>query len=300
MSAQPSVVWVGDRLVARDQATVPLDDFAARYGAACFETMLARHGRVFRLTAHLDRLAVGLRGMGVQPPPVEVLRAAIAATLHANGLRDASVRLVVSAGSAHAPDLDAARGPLLSVTADPLAPPAGPAHLRIVGVRLDERRPLLGAKTANFLPYLLARQEARQGGAEDALLLNHAGDVVESATANVFVLLRGVLVTPRLADGPIAGITRATVIEVARALGQRVEERCLAPAELSEAEAVVLTNSLVGFRPVAHVEGVLPASPVALDWRAADALPLALTQLGEAYQALVEHECAVAGADGGA
>ena len=85
-SSETSMAWVGDRLVRRAQATVPLDDFAARYGAACFETMLVRNGRVFRLSAHLDRLAFGLRGMGMEPPPSEAITAAIDATL-AGGTR---------------------------------------------------------------------------------------------------------------------------------------------------------------------------------------------------------------------
>jgi len=177
------MAWVGDRIVPRAEATVPLDDFAVRYGAACFETMLARNGVVFRLEAHLARLAHGLLGMGAEPPASDVVRTAIQATLDANGLVNASLRLEVSAGSGHTPDLDAATGPLLTLTAGPVTLPPEPPRLRIVSVRLDERRPLHEAKTANFLTYLIARREARHAGADDAILLNHAGDVAEAATS---------------------------------------------------------------------------------------------------------------------
>ena len=61
--------WVDGAVVPRGEARVSIDDFAVRYGAACFETMLARGGGVFRLDAHLDRLAAGLRAMGVAAPP---------------------------------------------------------------------------------------------------------------------------------------------------------------------------------------------------------------------------------------
>ena len=298
-SSQPSTAWVGDRLVPRDEATVPLDDFATRYGAAMFETMLARHGRVFRLQAHFDRLARGLRGMGVEPPPFEAVRAAIDATLAANGLRDASLRLVVSAGSGRAPNLEAAHDPLMTLTADPLptSAPSAP-RLRVVSVRLDEHRPLRDAKTANFLTYLLARREARLGGADDALLLNHAGDVAEAATANLFVLLEGTLVTPPIEAGPIAGITRAAVIEVARTLDVLVVERRVMLTDLARVEAVLLTSSIAGPTAAASIEGAPPASPAAIAWHAPTSEPTVVVRLREAYLALVERECAVAVAHG--
>lgn len=294
MSAQPSMAWVGDRLVRRDKAAIPLDDFAARYGAACFETMLVRNGRVFRLDAHLDRLAAGLHGMGVEPPAAGVVRDAIEATLAASGLHDASLRLAVSAGSGHRPDLDAARAPLMTLTADPLPSPPPSPHLRVVSVRLDERRPLREAKTANFLPYLLARREARHAGADDALLLNHAGDVAEAATANVFALLDGVLVTPAIESGPLAGITRAALIEVARSLDVLVAERTIVLDDLARAEAVLLTSSIAGLVPVASIEAAPPASPGTLSWRAPSPGSPAAERLRAAYEALVARECGVA------
>lgn len=294
------MAWVGGRLIPRGAASVPLDDFAARYGAACFETMLVRHGRVFRLDAHLHRLAFGLRGMGVEPPSAAAVRAAIDATLAANGLRDASLRLAVSAGSGHAPDLDAADAPLMTLTADPPPPPPVPPRLRVVSVRLDEHRPLRGAKTANFLPYLLARREARQSGAGDALLLNHAGDVAEAAAANLFALIDGVLVTPALEAGPLPGVTRAALIEVARALSVPAAERRIALGDLAGAEAVLLTSSIAGPVSVASVEGVPPVSPVAIEWHAPATEPALVARLRAAYAALVERECAVAGPGGGA
>ncbi len=291
------MAWVGDRLVPRDEATVPLDDFGARYGAACFETMLARGGIVFRLDAHLDRLVLGLRGMGVDPPTAGIVRKAIEATLAANGLRDASLRLVVSAGSGYRPDLDAVSSPLMTLTADPLPPPPRPPRLRVVSIRLDERRPLREAKTANFLPYLLARREARQAGAVDALLLNHAGDVAEAATANIFALVDDILVTPAIESGPLAGITRAALIEVARTLSIPVAERRIPLEDIARAEAVVLTSSIAGVVPVASVEAAPPASPMTLAWRAPAAHPV-VERLRAAYEARVMRECGVAARDG--
>ncbi len=300
MSTPPSMAWVRDRLVPREQATISIDDFGFRYGAACFETMLARNGVVFRLEPHLARLAYGLREMGAEPPPGDLLRRAIDETLRANDLVDASLRLEVSVGAGHTPDLDAATEPLVTLTAGPLTLPPEPPRLRITSVRLDERQPLRGAKTANFLTYLLARREARGTGADDALLLNHAGDVTEAATSNVFLLRHDALVTTAPEAGPISGITRAAVIEVARAIGIPVEERRVTLHDLTRADAVLLTNSIVGILPAASVEGERPASPEAVDWRPASTLPHTVARLSAEYEALVADECGLARRGGGA
>ncbi len=281
----PSVAWVNGTLTPRSEARISIDDFGARYGAACFETMLARHGRIFRLGAHLDRLQRGLRGMQVEPPLRTQLRDAVTETLAANGLRDASVRLTVSAGHGHAPDLAAAREPAVVVTADVLPPPAPPARLRVVSVRLDERRPLADAKVANFLPYLLARAEARDAGADDALMLNHDGAIAEAATANLFAVIAGTLFTPRVEDGPLPGITRAALIEVAAATGLACEERTLHLGELADAEAVFLTSSVQGIRGVVSIVGE------GIDWQAPSEEHPRVAQLAVGYEALVEREC---------
>ena len=279
--------WVDGAVVPREEARISIDDFAVRYGAACFETMLARGGSVFRLDAHLDRLAAGLRAMGVAPPERAALADAVEATLSANALTEASVRLTVTAGRGHAPDLARASTPGVIVTADPLPPPPAPSRLHVVATRIDARRPLAAAKTAQFLPYLLARAEARAAGADDALLLNHDGAIVEAATANVFLLRAGGLETPPLTDGPLPGVTRAVVIEVARSLGMPVVERSLGLSDLALAEAVLLTSSVAGIIPAASVLAARPEAPANLDWHAREPAPAALAALTQAYDRVI-------------
>ena len=108
----PAFAWLDGALVPRADATISIDDFAVRYGAACFETMRAFGGRVFRLDRHLERLRAGLAEMYVtEPPSAAALSDAVAATLSVNGLHDAHVRLTVTAGRAGAPDLALACAP---------------------------------------------------------------------------------------------------------------------------------------------------------------------------------------------
>ena len=284
------VAWVDGALLSRSEARVSIDDFAVRYGAACFETMLARHSCVFRLDAHLDRLEAGLRAMLVEPPARDALRHAVVATLAANALTEASVRLTVTAGAGHVPDLRAASAPSVIVTADPLPPAPASPRLRVVATRIDAHRPLLAAKSAQFLPYLLARAEARDAGADDALLLNHDGAIVEAATANVFLVRDGGIATPPLADGPLPGVTRAALIEVAHSLGVPAVERRLTLNDLALAEAVLLTSSVAGVLVVASLVASAPEAPQHLDWHAREPAPALVAQLRAAYEALVSAE----------
>lgn len=259
--ADGALAWVNGQVVPRAEAAVSIDDMGFLYGTACFETMRAYDGCVFRLDRHLDRLALGLSALGVEPPAPRGLQQAVEETLRANGLADARVRLTVTPGRGSGrPGLQAAAGagPTVVVVAEPPPAPAGPAALLVAATRVHERRPLARAKHAHFLPYLLARAEAQAAGCDEALMLNGAGRVAEAATANIFAVFDGRLVTPPIEEGPLPGVTREAVLECAAALAVGVEERPLelaGAAGLLGAAEVFLTSSVVGIRPVARIDG---------------------------------------------
>ncbi len=252
--------WLNGELLPRSEARVPIDDRGFLYGAACFETLRAYGGAVFRLGRHLDRLEAGLRAMGVEAPPRAELQAAIAATLEANALPEARVRLTVSAGTGGArPGLEPAEAPLVLVTVQPVPEAPAPARALVArGTRVTADRALPFAKTVNYLGPLLALEEARRAGLDQALLLDLDGDVVEASTANVFALIgeagrKGVLVTPPLEAGALPGVTREAVLECARGLGLEAAERRLPLDHLLAAREALLTNSIVGVQPLAEV-----------------------------------------------
>ena len=255
----PGYVWLNGELLPRSEARVPIDDRGFLYGAACFETLRAHGGAIFRLDRHLDRLEAGLRAMGVEAPPRAALQAAIAETLEANALPEARVRLTVSAGTGGArPGLEPGGAPLVLVTVQPVPEAPAPARALVArAARITADRPLPFAKTVNYLGPLLALEEARRAGLDQALLLDLDGDVVEASTANVFALIGGegarVLVTPPLEAGALPGVTREAVLECARELGIEAAERRLPLAELLTASEALLTNSIVGVQPLAEV-----------------------------------------------
>ena len=285
-------VWLNGALLPRSEASVPIDDRGFLYGAACFETLRAFGGAVFRLGRHLDRLEAGLRALGVEPPPRDVVEAAIAETLEANALPEARVRLTVSAGTGGArPGLEPAGTSLVLVTAQPVPDSVAPARVLVARVTAD--RPLPFAKTVNYLGPLLALEEARRAGLDQALLLDRDGEVVEASTANVFAVLAGedgaggVLVTPPLEAGALPGVTREAVLECARGLGLETAERRLPLAELLAAREALLTNSIVGVQPLAELRD----GDRSYEFEAPGPLTRALI---EAYREAVARECGVA------
>jgi len=287
------LAWVDGQLIPRSQPAVPVDDAGLKFGAAAFETMLARNGRIFRWPAHLQRLNTGLALLRVTPPPTDLLERAITEALEANALpdaSDASVRLSVSPGDTPAPDLRTARAPRIIVTVAPAATTTR-GRIAVAATRIDADRPWAHAKLAQFLPYLLAREEARELGADDALLLDHDGHAVELATANLFLVLRDGatdrLLTPPLACGPIPGITRAAIIEVARTLEVPIEEAPVTLDHLAIAPAAFGTNSLAG---IASLESLTATTPTPLNITYDTAHPL-LARIATAYEALVTAEC---------
>lgn len=286
-------VWLNGSLLPRSEASVPIDDRGFLHGAACFETLRAFGGSVFRLGRHLDRLEAGLQAMGAEPPPRDVLHAAIAETLEANGLPEARVRLTVSAGRGGArPSLEPAE-PLVLVTAQPVPEAVEPARALVArGTRVTADRPLPLAKTVNYLGPLLALEEARRAGLDQALLLDLDGAVVEASTANVFAVLggedgKGLLVTPPLEAGALPGVTREAVLECARGLGIETAERRLPLADLLAAREALLTNSIVGVQPLAELRD----GERSREFEAPGPVTRALM---EAYREVVARECRLA------
>jgi branched-chain amino acid aminotransferase len=171
--------------------------------------------------------------------------------LAACGLMEASLRLTVTRGPAPRGVLPpSSPSPTVLMTAVPAGASPGTALIAVASVtRRNEHSPLSRIKSLNYLDSILARREAADHGADDAVLLNTQGRVAETTTANLFAVIDGVVVTPPVAEGALPGIARRLVLEALEVI-----ERPLLLQELYRAEEIVLTNSL-GVRPVAAVDG---------------------------------------------
>ena len=243
--------WLNGRLLEDGTAAIDPGDRGFTLGDGLFETIRASGGSACHLDRHFARLR---RGAAVLDLPVpwadEAIAEAIAEVLAANRLTDAAIRVTLSRGpGARGVPPPAQPTPTLLITAAAAAP-AGPAVAIIATVtRRNQASPLSQIKSLNYLDNILARLEAARLGANEALLLNTVGRVVESSAANLFVVLDGVLTTPPIEDGPLPGIMRGLLIERCGAV-----ERSLTPDLLFAAESAFLSSSL-GLRPLVMVNG---------------------------------------------
>jgi len=238
--------------------SIPLDDRGLLLGDGLFETVLAMDGELVDLAAHLDRMTAGC--MALRLPALDM---ALAERLMREALAEvaaprAAVRLTLTAGSGgRGLDRPAAPDLRLFAAASASPRPLAPVKVIVSGVRRNEGSPASRLKTLSYLDNVLARAEATERGADEALMLNSRGELAGGAAANLFWVQEGRLFTPALECGVLAGTMRARVLRAAARLGVEVVE-VRAPAEaLASAEAVFLTNSLIGVREVWAVDEVV-------------------------------------------
>jgi branched-chain amino acid aminotransferase len=259
-------ISVDGRIGAPEEACVPVLDRGFLYGDSVYEVLWWHRGAPIQEREHLERLAESARRIYLDlGGPPERFSLAVAATVAAADVgpdEDAYVRLVVTRGA----------GPIGLRFGTGLAPTVvvivAPAHRpdpatweRGVSVALVERRRVPrraldpGAKTGNYMNNVLALHEANLAGADDAVMLNERGEVAEGTSSNVYVTLRGAVVTPPLDAGILKGTTRSRVIALCRGNAIPVEERPLSPRDLLGADEVFLTSSVRGVVPVVSIDG---------------------------------------------
>jgi branched-chain amino acid aminotransferase group I len=256
------VVHVDGRLVPRDEARVSVFDSVVQGGDAVWEGLRVYDGKVFALDRHLDRLfssAHALRFEGV--PPRNEVRDAVIETLTANGMYDgAHVRLTLTRGpkvtSGMSPSFNRA-GCCLIVLAEWKDPVFDSTGIRLITSSVRRNSPAhLDSKIHhnNLLNNILAKIEADVAGADDALMLDQHGFVAETNATNVFVVRMGSLVTPH-ADACLPGITRAIVLELARAAGLQAVERNVSLSEVYTADEAFTAGTMGELTPVLEVDG---------------------------------------------
>ena len=247
-------VWLNGRLVDDHAACISPSDRGFLLGDGVFETLRSYSGRLPTLRAHLERLGTGAGVLGIALPPLAELEQGATDLLAASGLDDARMRITVTSGTGP-PGL--ARGearPTVLITAAPLREPSGTATAVVPPWVHDERRPLAGVKTISRAESVIALAYARERGADEALFLNTAGNLCEATTANVFAVRDGLIATPPLSAGCLAGITREQVLRLCRALDLDAEERDLPAGVLQSADELFLTSSTRGVQALVAVD----------------------------------------------
>jgi branched-subunit amino acid aminotransferase/4-amino-4-deoxychorismate lyase len=253
----PPLCWVNGLRIDPQAPAISVLDRGFTLADGCFETMRAYSGTVFRLDAHLARLATTLARLGMAVPPH--LDAAISdavRTLSAARV-DRSVRLTVTRGRGSGVAPPGAVEPTTVLLVDRLGPSTSVRHgLRVCVAdgRRNEYAPTAGLKTLSYTDAVVALSAARAQGADDAILLDTGGHLSEGSSSNIFAVIRGIARTPPVRCGALPGITRAAVLEILARLAIPIDESPIPAGALTEADEVFLTSSLREVAPVIAVD----------------------------------------------
>ncbi len=280
------IFYLNGKLLPREQAKISLLDYGFLYGYGLYETLRAYNGKAFRLDNHLARLKFSGERLGILVH-VGLIREAVNNVIKANGFAQTRLRISVSPGEGSmSPNLASCELPTVAVLAMEYTPPTPGKyeqgyHAVTSVIRRNNRSPVVYHKTANTMESMLARQESRRAGSDEAIFLNARGCVTEAAGSNVFIVSNGKLLTPKFEAGILPGVTRVIVFELATQLGIKFKEINLKPEALLAADEAFITNSMVEIMPLTLLDG----KPIA------EGKPGPITgRLIKAYRRLVKKE----------
>jgi branched-chain amino acid aminotransferase len=256
------IVNVGGHLTHRDKAAISPFDSAVQGGDAVWEGLRLYHGRIFRLAEHLARLRRSAAALAFTSiPSDEEITGEIHRTVQANGMTDdVHIRLTLTRGVKTTSGMDPRlnnSGPTLIVLAEHKPPVYDSAGITLITSSVRRAPPdSLDPKIHhnNLLTSILAKIEANNAGADDAVLLDHRGFVAEANATNIFLVTHGTLATPTAAACP-EGITRAAVLELAAGAGIPHQTGDYSLTEFYTADEVFVTGTMGGIAPVISLDG---------------------------------------------
>ncbi|HOM16259.1 MAG TPA: branched-chain-amino-acid transaminase [Thermoguttaceae bacterium] len=255
-------VFINGQFVPQEEAKISVFDHGLLYGDGVFEGIRSYNGKAFRLQEHLDRLWNSAKAIWLQiPMSKQEMAEAIQEALQLNGVRDGYIRVVVTRGvGTLGLDPNRCSSPQVIIIADKISLYPKEYYengLEIVTVSTLRNHPAALSpriKSLNYLNNILAKIEGLQAGCIEALMLNHKGEVAECTGDNIFLVRQGRLFTPPNDAGILEGITRAAVIQLARADGYEVFESPLTKHDVYIADECFLTGTAAEVVPVVKVD----------------------------------------------
>lgn len=256
---------INGQIVGPEKAFVSVFDRGFLYGDSIYEVTFTINSRPFMLEEHLDRLWFSASRLAL---PIHLtkdeLQMEIEKTLAALGEARAYIRIIITRGEGEI-SLDphtATKNNLVIITKPLSANPAWWYEKGVSVIIADTKRNPINSidpniKSGNYLNNVLAMAEARDQGVFDAIMLNHQGQVTEGTTSNIWCVKNGVFFTPPTSAGLLSGITRQTLISLARDHGMSVQEENLTPKDLHDAGEVFLTSSTKLIVPITKIDSRL-------------------------------------------
>ncbi|MBN2182707.1 MAG: aminotransferase class IV family protein [Sedimentisphaerales bacterium] len=250
-------VFLIDKLVDINKASISVTDSGLLYGAGLFETMRSCNGVVFLFADHLDRLFSSAEALSIDISYTkEYITDAVYMLLKANKLSDARLRLTLTGGPM---SIDEDRKATLLITAAKLQPYPPEYYQKGVLVvlcpyRQNPNDPTCGHKTTCYYPRMLALKEAHQKRAAEALWFTTDNRLAEGCVSNIFLVKDSALYTPPLNTPVLAGIARKTIFRLAAENSIELLEKDLFIDDLLTADEIFLTNVIMQVMPVVSVE----------------------------------------------
>ena len=262
MSERELLIYIDGNFYPESEAKISVFDHGFLYGDGVFEGIRSYNGVVFKLKEHIDRLYNSAKAIMLDIPITkDEMIEAVLETLRRNGLKDAYIRLVVTRGKGDL-GLDPRKCPKPSVII--ITVPL----LQLYDEKVRERgmsmivswvrRDSVDAttheiKSLNYLNSILAKIEANNAGADEAIILDPNGFICEATGENIFIVKDGKLFTPPSTSGALPGITASVIKEIAQKLGYQVIEKGITVAELYSADEAFLTGTAAEVMPIREV-----------------------------------------------
>ena len=261
----PRLVWLNGEISPLESAVTSVADHAHLYGDGLFEGIRIYHRKVFKLDEHLARLYTGIAYLGFDMKiKKDELRAIVLDVCKQANLDEAYIRLNVTRGTGLGLDpknIDRTPNVMVMISTLNLYPPETfelglqvvTSPVRVIGAdALDPRVKCIGRYAAN----ILAKHHANRVGAGDALMLNNQGYVAEGTGNNLFLVKDRIVRTPSPSSGILQGITRDTVIQLARGAGYEVREEFLTLLDVYSADEAFFTGTATEVIPMTLLDGV--------------------------------------------
>ncbi len=256
-------IYLNGEYVKEEEAKVSVFDHGLLYGDGIFEGIRAYHNRVFKLDQHIDRLYENAHSIMLDLwLSKEEMKEVVLETLRKNNLRDAYIRLVVTRGYGDL-GLDPAKCPKATIFCIAAKIQLYPQELYDNGLVVNTvatRRNSNEAtnprfKSLNYLNNIMAKIESKLTGTIEAIMLNNEGHVAEATGDNIFIIKNGVLITPPTYAGVLEGVTRNSVMEIAKDRGMEVKETLFSRHDVYSADECFLTGTAAEVISVIKVDG---------------------------------------------
>lgn len=268
MTNSTDKVWINGQVLPTDEARISPFDHGMTVGDGVFETLKIAGTAPFAMSRHLRRLERSATALGLEAPDADLVRAAAAEVIRANGVDDGRLRITLTGGPGPMGSNRGTEGTTLVLAVSELAPSEHGTDVITVEWTRNERGALTGLKTTSYAENVMALARAVAADASEAIFANTAGNLCEGTGTNIFVGIEGRLITPPLSAGPLAGVTRDLVLEVTDAV-----EEDLPFDVLFDADEAFLTSSTRDVQAIASVDGIgLRECPGPLTEAAASAL----------------------------